>query len=188
MTIAIEIPPSLAGHLRGAGHVVALTGAGISAESGVPTFRDAQTGLWARYRPEELATPEAFMRDPRMVWEWYAWRRALVAKAAPNAGHLALVELEQRVPRFTLIRTYFMYRHVCDGGDVGCSSRRRARRNMSIFRGSPTQKCAQIAPSLRVAARTVGCIVALLDHIDIWPSSGALHPVRPGHNASRAYT
>ena len=103
MTIAIEIPPSLAGHLRGAGHVVALTGAGISAESGVPTFRDAQTGLWARYRPEELATPDAFMRDPRMVWEWYAWRRALVAKAAPNAGHFALVELEQRVPRFTLI-------------------------------------------------------------------------------------
>jgi hypothetical protein len=86
-----------------------------------------------------------------------------------------------------LTRTYFIYRHVCDGGDAGCSSRRRARRNMSIFRGTPTKKCARIAPSLRVAARTVGCVVALLDHIDIWPSSGALHPVRPGRNASRAY-
>src|SRR5262245_20830281 len=83
-------------------------------------------------------------------------------------------------------RTYLNIRHVCDGGDVGCSSRRRARSNMSIFRGLPTKKCAQSAPSLRVAARTVGCCVALLDHIDIWPSSGVLHPARPGHNASRA--
>ena len=103
MTVGMEIPSSLAARLHAARHVVALTGAGISAESGVPTFRDAQTGLWARYRPEELATPQAFMRDPRTVWEWYAWRRALVAKAVPNAGHIALSELEQRVPRFTLI-------------------------------------------------------------------------------------
>jgi len=84
-------------------HVVALTGAGISAESGVPTFRDAQTGLWERFRPEELASPEAFRRDPRLVWEWYAWRRELVSKVSPNAGHLALVELEKRLPVFTLI-------------------------------------------------------------------------------------
>lgn len=83
--------------------VAALTGAGISAESGVPTFREAQTGLWARHRPEDLATPEAFEREPLLVWEWYQWRRTLVAKAQPNAGHHALVELEQRVPRFTLI-------------------------------------------------------------------------------------
>ena len=103
MTTPIRIPMSLAARVRAARHVVALTGAGISAESGVPTFRDAQTGLWARYRPEELATPDAFMRDPRMVWEWYEWRRALVAKAAPNAGHFALAAMEERVPRFTLI-------------------------------------------------------------------------------------
>ncbi len=89
--------------IRQAQHVVALTGAGISAESGVPTFRDAQTGLWERFRPEELASPEAFRRDPRLVWEWYAWRRELVSKASPNAGHLALVELEKRLPVFTLI-------------------------------------------------------------------------------------
>src|SRR5215831_13204056 len=96
--------------------------------------------------------------------------------------------------------TYFITRHVCDGGKVGCSSRRRVRSNMSILRGLPTKRCAPeqalaacasstcpralsngigpllSAPSLRVAARTVGCCVALLDHIDIWPSSGALHP------------
>jgi NAD-dependent deacetylase len=89
--------------LRRARHVVALTGAGISAESGVPTFRDAQTGLWSKFRPEELATPEAFERNPKLVWEWYAWRRELVSRAEPNAGHAALVELERRVPKFTLV-------------------------------------------------------------------------------------
>ena len=83
--------------------------------------------------------------------------------------------------------TYLNHRHVCDGGDVGCSSRRRARSNMSILQGFPTTKCAQIAPSLRVAARTGVCVVARLDHIDIWPAPCASHPSRPGHNASRAY-
>ena len=89
--------------MRNAERVAALTGAGISAESGVPTFRNAQTGLWARFRPEELATPQAFQRDPGLVWEWYAWRRELTAHAEPNPGHLALVEIERHVPGFTLI-------------------------------------------------------------------------------------
>lgn len=77
--------------------VVVLTGAGISAESGIPTFRDAMTGLWSRFQPEDLATPEAFRRDPRTVWEWYAWRRDKVASVRPNAGHRALAELERNV-------------------------------------------------------------------------------------------
>ena len=81
--------------LSEAKRVVALTGAGISAESGVPTFRGAG-GLWRNYNPQELATPEAFGRDPRLVWEWYDWRRGLIAKAQPNAGHRALVEFERR--------------------------------------------------------------------------------------------
>jgi len=71
--------------------------------SGSPTFRDAQTGLWAKFSPEDLATPEAFRRNPRRVWEWYEWRRQLVAAAKPNAGHLALARLESRVPRVTLV-------------------------------------------------------------------------------------
>jgi NAD-dependent deacetylase len=83
--------------------VVALTGSGISAESGVPTFRDAQTGLWSRYDPQELATPEAFARDPELVWRWYAWRRSLVEGARPNAGHRALADLERRTPAFSLV-------------------------------------------------------------------------------------
>lgn len=69
--------------------VLVLTGAGLSAESGVPTFR-GPTGLWKRYRPEELATPEAFSRDPRLVWEWYTWRRDLISSCAPNPAHEAL--------------------------------------------------------------------------------------------------
>ena len=80
-----------------------LTGSGVSAESGVPTFRDAQTGLWERYDPQELATPEAFEHNPRLVWEWYSWRRELVGKAKPNPGHLALAELERMSSLFMLI-------------------------------------------------------------------------------------
>jgi NAD-dependent deacetylase len=82
--------------------VVVLTGAGVSAESGIPTFRGAG-GLWRSFRAEDLATSEAFARDPRTVWEWYDWRRGLVAAAHPNAAHVALVELEHRCDSFTLV-------------------------------------------------------------------------------------
>jgi len=89
--------------LRSARHVVVLTGAGISAESGLPTFRDAQTGLWQQYRPEDLATSDGFRRNPRLVWEWSMQLADLAARSQPNPAHYALVELEQRVPTFTLI-------------------------------------------------------------------------------------
>jgi NAD-dependent deacetylase len=82
--------------------VVALTGAGISAESGIPTFRGAG-GLWKQYRAEELATPAAFARDPKLVWEWYNWRRGVIAKASPNPGHAAVAALECKVEDFTLL-------------------------------------------------------------------------------------
>ncbi len=97
------LPPSLVGRLATARRVVALTGAGVSAESGIPTFRDAQTGLWARFRPEELATAEAFATDPKTVWSWYEWRRDLVAAAQPNPGHHVLAAFEALFPEFTLI-------------------------------------------------------------------------------------
>lgn len=98
-----EFSPELLANLKNATRVGVLTGAGVSAESGVPTFRDAQEGLWAKYRPEDLATPEAFVSNPKLVWDWYAWRRKLVTDVEPNPGHYALVELEQRYPEFTLI-------------------------------------------------------------------------------------
>ena len=97
------IPIELAQALRRARFVVVLTGAGVSAESGLATFRDAQTGLWARFDPREIATPSAFARDPKLVWDWYAGRRERVAAVQPNAGHRALVELERRVPKFLLV-------------------------------------------------------------------------------------
>ena len=103
MALSCDIPDALLGALRDARHVCVLTGAGVSAESGVPTFRDAQEGLWAKYRPEDLATPDAFLRDPVLIWRWYRWRRELVANAEPNLGHTALTNLAALVPRLTLV-------------------------------------------------------------------------------------
>jgi len=88
--------------LAAARAITVLTGAGISADSGVPTFRGAD-GLWRNYRAEDLATPEAFERDPRLVWEWYNWRRELIATKQPNPAHYAVVELEKRYEQFWLI-------------------------------------------------------------------------------------
>ena len=99
----MHITPEISARIRSATRIVALTGAGISAESGIPTFREAQTGLWAQYDPMELATPQAFQQNPKLVWEWYTWRRQLIADASPNAAHHALADLANRVPKFTLI-------------------------------------------------------------------------------------
>jgi NAD-dependent deacetylase len=88
--------------LDSARSIAVLTGAGISAESGIPTFRGAG-GLWREFRAEDLATPEAFSRNPKLVWEWYDWRRGLIFQAEPNAGHRALAELERRTRNFGLI-------------------------------------------------------------------------------------
>lgn len=97
------IPEELIQIVRGAERIVVMTGAGISAESGIPTFRDAQTGLWAKYDPEDLATPDAFQRNPKLVWEWYAWRRELVATCEPNPAHFALAKWQSHAKNFTLI-------------------------------------------------------------------------------------
>jgi NAD-dependent deacetylase len=89
--------------LRGARRVVVLTGAGVSAESGIPTFRDAMTGLWERYDPTELASPEGFQANPKLVWEWYESRREMVKKCKPNPAHHALAALEKRYEQFALV-------------------------------------------------------------------------------------
>lgn len=99
----IHIPDELLAALRDAQHVVVFTGAGVSAESGVSTFRDALTGLWARFDPMQLATPEAFLADPELVWGWYEWRRQLLLKSQPNPAHHAIIKLAQRVPKLTVI-------------------------------------------------------------------------------------
>ena len=90
--------------LQSAGRIAMLTGAGVSAESGVPTFRDAQTGLWAHDRPEDLATEEGYRANPQRVWDWYQMRRDMVRAVRPNAGHIAVAEFQARHPeRLTVI-------------------------------------------------------------------------------------
>lgn len=94
---------SAAERLRSARRVVVFSGAGMSAESGIPTFRDALTGLWSRFDAERLATPEAFERDPELVWGWYEWRRMKMLRAQPNPGHRALVDLSRHVAQLAVI-------------------------------------------------------------------------------------
>jgi len=89
--------------IKNAKHLVILTGAGVSKESGVPTFRDAMDGLWAKYDPQQLATPRAFAQNPKLVWDWYEYRRGLVNNAKPNAGHVALAQLEKLHPKLWII-------------------------------------------------------------------------------------
>ncbi len=92
MTAAIEI---VASRLASAKRIAVLTGAGVSRESGIPTFREAQTGLWANYDPQRLATPGGFLSDPPLVWQWYDSRREMLDKAKPNPGHYAIAEMEE---------------------------------------------------------------------------------------------
>lgn len=92
-----------AGLLAAVERVAVLTGAGVSKESGVPTFRDALDGLWSKYNPQDLATPMAFKANPKLVWDWYQYRRDLVKNAQPNPGHFALAALQKRFKFFSLI-------------------------------------------------------------------------------------
>lgn len=136
----MHIPPpsALVDRLRQARHVAVLTGAGVSAESGVPTFRDAQTGLWARYKAEDLATPEAFARDPELVWSWYRMRAELVRRAAPNPAHLALARLETLIPRLTLLTQNV------DGLHVRAGSRQVVELHGNILRARCTRDCGRV--------------------------------------------
>ncbi len=98
----IEFPDDFIGILKNAKKVAILTGAGISAESGVPTFR-GEDGIWKKFKPEELATVDAFMSNPKLVWEWYLWRRQIMSEVGPNAAHDALVDMEILFDEFSLI-------------------------------------------------------------------------------------
>ncbi|MGA9121567.1 MAG: NAD-dependent deacylase [Bacteroidota bacterium] len=97
-----EIPRGLIDQCVSAKEVVAFTGAGVSAESGVPTFRGPE-GIWTKFKPEELASMDAFMKNPALVWEWYAHRRTIIGAVHPNPAHVALAEMEQIFPRMTVV-------------------------------------------------------------------------------------
>ncbi|WP_423823978.1 NAD-dependent protein deacylase [Salinisphaera sp. SPP-AMP-43] len=119
--------------------LLVLTGAGISAESGIPTFRQAQTGLWARYAPEDLATPEAFAAHPERVWSWYQWRRTLIARGGINAGHRAIAGFE---PRFEVT----VATQNVDGLHAAAGSTRVAELHGSIWR----ERCSRCDTTLEV--------------------------------------
>lgn len=97
------IRPELIEKLRACKKVAVFTGAGISAESGIPTFRDAQAGLWAKFNPQEVASADAFRKNPQLVWDWYVHRARFIREAAPNAGHRAITELQSLLPEVTVI-------------------------------------------------------------------------------------
>ena len=137
----VDLINRAAGLLRRARSVFVLTGAGVSAESGVPTFRGSE-GLWKSYSAEQLATPDAFRRNPELVWEWYQWRQGLIRKAEPNPGHRALVDIEKRAEQFLLLTQNVDDLH-CRAG-----SRRVLQLHGSIFRTrcsvcGRTESCAE---------------------------------------------
>ncbi|HEX8455376.1 MAG TPA: NAD-dependent deacylase [Longimicrobium sp.] len=101
--VSPDVMAAAADALARARRVVVSTGAGMSKESGIPTFRDAMEGLWAEFDPQELATEQGFRANPRRVWSWYAWRRRRVAEAAPHSGHLAVTELQRLLPSVTVV-------------------------------------------------------------------------------------
>lgn len=99
----LAIPTKCIAALQEARHVVVFTGAGVSAESGIPTFREVLTGLWERFDAEDLATPNAFRNDKELVWGWYEWRRMKVLRSLPNPAHIAIAELARHVPKLTVV-------------------------------------------------------------------------------------
>jgi NAD-dependent deacetylase len=101
--VFVDFPTALLEQLRAARHVVVFTGAGVSAESGIATFRDVMSGLWARFDPQALASADAFEADPELVWGWYEWRRMKVLRTQPNPAHLAIAALARQVPRLTVV-------------------------------------------------------------------------------------
>jgi NAD-dependent deacetylase len=142
MSSAEQFPGEIIDVIQSSSRAAVLTGAGISAESGVPTFRDAQTGLWAQYDPLQLATPEAFQNDPKLVWDWYTWRRDLISNSLPNPGHIALVDLESYFPEFTLITQNVDAMHQLAG------SREVIELHGNIFRTKCSRDCRLISEPL----------------------------------------
>lgn len=143
------LPAELADALRGARRIAALTGAGVSAESGIPTFRGARSGLWANFDPMQLATPEGFSRDPALVWRWYQWRRGLLETRSPNPGHHALAAMGRAIPEFILITQNVDGFHHAAGSDKVLELHGSIRRNIC----SRTRRLIEDAWILEHAAR-----------------------------------
>ncbi len=134
--MSVEIPERLLDSLANAGWVAVLTGAGVSAESGVPTFRGAD-GIWSMFRVEELASMDAFLRNPELVWQWYAHRKTIIARVRPNAGHEALVRMERVVPHVSIITQNIDNLHRRAGSAVVHELHGNIERNYCVKCGAP---------------------------------------------------
>jgi NAD-dependent deacetylase len=134
--------------------VTAFTGAGVSAESGVPTFRGTD-GIWKKFKPEELATIDAFMRNPELVWEWYAHRKKIIGGIEPNPGHVALARMEKLFPAFTVITQNIDNLHRRAGSTIVHELHGNIERNYCITCGTPYGKDA--IADLQGAPRCTSC-------------------------------
>lgn len=147
MTDSQRVPPipesdiaEVAAVLRRSARPVVLTGAGVSKESGIPTFRDALDGLWAQFDPQQLATPRAFRRNPKLVWDWYEYRRELLAEARPNPAHHAIAEIETVLPQLVVITQNIDGLHAAAGSSDVITLHGDIRRNKCFAncQGDPT--------------------------------------------------
>ncbi|MBI4829610.1 MAG: NAD-dependent deacylase [Nitrospinae bacterium] len=162
--MTLNISPGDLRRMKQARRAAALTGAGVSAESGVPTFR-GKDGLWRSFRAEDLATPEAFARDPKLVWEWYDWRRSLIAPLAPNPGHYALAQMEKIFPRFTLITQNVDGLHRAAGSTAPVEMHGNIWLTRCVREGSICEN--RQAPLPEIPPRCPGCGALLRPHI-VW--------------------
>ncbi len=119
-----------------------MTGAGVSAESGVPTFRGGSDSLWAKFNPEELASIDGFMANPSLVWEWYSWRRRLISEALPNPGHEVLAKLERHLAKFTLVTQNVDNLHQRAGSEQVIELHGNIHKNKCFRCGSPAPESA----------------------------------------------
>ena len=176
----LDIPGEAAQRLRSARKVAVLTGAGVSAESGVPTFR-GHGGLWKNHRPEELATPQAFENDPELVWEWYHWRRGLIREASPNEAHRSLVRMETHSPDFTLITQNV------DGLHLNAGSQAVLEIHGNINRARCSSCPHQVPLSRETGVLTCGQCGALMRPDVVWFGESLDHGIlEASYNASQA--
>jgi NAD-dependent deacetylase len=150
----MDFTPELIAALRRADRVLFFTGAGASAESGLPTFRDPQQGLWAKYRPQDLATPQAFARDPETVWRWYQWRRRVHAGVAPNAAHRAIAALGAGLPGVAVVTQNVDRLHELAGSDATIHLHGHLFRNKCVACGVAMP---DVAPELESPPRCDAC-------------------------------
>ncbi|HJV74123.1 MAG TPA: NAD-dependent deacylase [Noviherbaspirillum sp.] len=180
----MEFDYRLIDKLHHARRIVVFTGAGVSAESGIPTFRDAQTGLWTKFQAEDLATPEAFRCDPETVWKWYEWRRKLMRSAQPNPAHIAIQQLEHLVDHVTVITQNVDGLHALAGSSDVIELHGNIWNNFCSACGRPAKKDLVQVEHVTEAPPRCGYCNGYLRPAVVW--FGESLPVAPWMNAAKS--